>query len=169
MRFTTQQYEALVARQTAKKLLKKEKKNDFPNGVPKQAQIPDPTVNVKKIVFRGDPIGKPRMSQRDKWQKRPCVLAYRKFADEMRAAAGQVAPGAQGLRVTAYISMRNMWNEKKRLSLDGQPHRTKPDCDNILKAVADALFDNDATIWVATIIKFWCQEGNQRLEIEIEY
>ena len=30
------------------------------------------------------PLGKPRMTQRDKWAKRPAVLRYRAFKDECR-------------------------------------------------------------------------------------
>ena len=29
-------------------------------------------------------MGKPRMTQRDKWKKRPCVLRYHAFRDKMR-------------------------------------------------------------------------------------
>lgn len=31
------------------------------------------------------PVPKPRMTQRDKWQKRPAVMRYRAFCDEVRA------------------------------------------------------------------------------------
>lgn len=32
------------------------------------------------------PVPKPRMTQRDVWQKRPVVLRYRKFCDAVRNA-----------------------------------------------------------------------------------
>ena len=31
------------------------------------------------FTMRGDPMGKPRMTQRDKWQKRPVVVRYRQY------------------------------------------------------------------------------------------
>ena len=40
------------------------------------------------VVVRGEPIGKPRMTKRDKWKQRECVLRYRAWADAARAAAG---------------------------------------------------------------------------------
>jgi len=40
------------------------------------------------ITVPGNPVGKPRMTRKDKWAQRPCVLRYREWADRARAAAG---------------------------------------------------------------------------------
>lgn len=56
-----------------------------------------------RFVVPGTPIGKPRMTQRDKWRvgpkARPCVQRYRDWADAIRQAADQVSwPQALGRR-----------------------------------------------------------------------
>lgn len=38
-------------------------------------------------VFDICPLPKPRMTQRDRWAKRPAVLRYRAFCDEVRLRA----------------------------------------------------------------------------------
>jgi Holliday junction resolvase RusA-like endonuclease len=47
--------------------------------------------------------------------------------------------------------------------MDGRPHQSKPDIDNLLKGFMDALLDEDARIWKVRVSKIWGYEG----EIEI--
>lgn len=107
-----------------------------------------------------DPIGKPRMTQRDKWKQRPSVMRYRAFCDKLRAsfATQQLTlPDAFEIRFT--VEMPASWSKKKRVEHEGKPHRAKPDLDNMLKAVCDALREDDSTIhsWIAT--KVWGKCG----------
>src|SRR5689334_17701964 len=44
------------------------------------------------IVIPGQPIGKPRQTQADKWKQRPCVVQYRLWADRARKAADGKIP-----------------------------------------------------------------------------
>jgi Holliday junction resolvase RusA-like endonuclease len=122
-----------------------------------------------EFVFQGKPIGKPRQTHRDQWQKRPCVLRYRAFADAIRAAAGNLPPEPDIVLVTAYIPMPPSWSKKKKDALAGQPCRQKPDWDNIGKACCDALFDEDACIWLGLTAKYWCREGQERLSVKVLY
>ncbi|GAG23977.1 unnamed protein product, partial [marine sediment metagenome] len=39
---------------------------------------------ILKGSVKVTPNTKPRMTKRDKWKKRPCVIKYRKFCDELR-------------------------------------------------------------------------------------
>ena len=39
---------------------------------------------LKYTAYKIKPVPKPRMTQRDAWDKRPCVLRYRAFKDEVR-------------------------------------------------------------------------------------
>jgi uncharacterized cupin superfamily protein len=56
------------------------------------------------FTIPGNPVGKPRMTQRDKWAKRPAVLRYREWADRARAAyAGSTVCAESGSNVTAYF------------------------------------------------------------------
>ena len=40
-----------------------------------------------KYLFTVTPIGKPRMTQRDRWAKRDCVLRYYAFKDSIKEQA----------------------------------------------------------------------------------
>ena len=104
--------------------------------------------------LRVDPLGKPRMTQRDKWARRPPVIRYRSFCDDLRAGWGdKPVPNAVGLRFA--IPMPRSWSTKKRAGLDGQPHQQKPDIDNLVKAVLDALLKDDASVHTVHASKVW--------------
>lgn len=103
------------------------------------------------------PIGKPRMSQRDKWKKRAVVLRYRAFCDECRLKG--VVVSEAGARITFVLPMPKSWSKKKRGQMDGQPHRQKPDADNLIKSLLDALYGDDACVWNFEVTKLWGQVG----------
>lgn len=48
---------------------------------------------------------------------------------------------------------------KKGKDLIGTPHQVKPDADNLLKAVKDALSKKDETIYHYEVAKFWGEVG----------
>lgn len=115
-----------------------------------------------RYVLNVVPTGKPRMTQRDKWQKRPAVLRYREFADRLRyeaRRAGFSVPEA-GLSLEFHIPMPPSWTKKKRRAMDGQPHQQKPDIDNLTKALMDALLPDDSRVWsLDAQTKRWSTEG----------
>lgn len=108
------------------------------------------------------PVGKPRQTQRDKWMQRPNVMAYRAFADKLRAETKRhriTVPDA-GLSLLFELPMPASWSKKKRREMLGQPHRQKPDIDNLTKAVLDSLCGEDCTIWqLAGLEKRWAEVG----------
>lgn len=122
-----------------------------------------------EFVFHGKPIGKPRMTQRDKFIKRPIVQRYWTFKAALQAACGPTDPNADMVIVTAWVPMPPSWSKKKQDAMAGQPCRQKPDWDNISKAICDALFDDDECIWVGVAIKYWCRPGDERLNVKILY
>ena len=108
------------------------------------------------IVARLEPMGKPRMPRRDKWAKRDCVVRYHAFADELRRQVQHLLPpDVAELSWTAYFTMPESWSQKKKAQHAGQPHRAKPDRDNIDKAILDALFEQDSGIATGTLCKRW--------------
>jgi Holliday junction resolvase RusA-like endonuclease len=113
------------------------------------------------------------MTQRDKWQKRPAVLRYRAFADQLRLCANAAGftperlKDADKLDMIVYIPMPASWSAKKKIEMRGQPHRQKIDADNALKAACDALFDEDCRIWDMHVVKRWDDGGGPRLEITV--
>ncbi|CNL09497.1 Holliday junction resolvase [Yersinia mollaretii] len=43
--------------------------------------------------------------------------------------------------------------------MDGKPHQTKPDKDNLEKALLDAIFEDDCRIWDGRVTKLWGEIG----------
>lgn len=113
------------------------------------------------LVLPGDPIGKPRQTRRDRWQRRACVVRYRAWADALRALARELpADPPARVDVTAHMELPASWSKAKKAELAGKPHRAKPDVDNIAKAVLDALWpDGDEAIAWIHARKVWATEG----------
>jgi len=103
------------------------------------------------------PIPKPRMTQRDKWKQRPSVMRYRAFKDQVRDH--RVTLPTSGAHIIFHIPMPKSWSKKKRRDMRGQGHQQTPDLDNLLKALKDALFDDDSHIWDYKASKVWALEG----------
>ena len=103
------------------------------------------------------PIPEPRQSRRDRFKPRACVSRYHAFKDEVRLR--QVATQPSGDRIIFLLPMPASWSEKKRNQMRGQPHQQKSDTDNLLKALWDALYQDDQHLYHAEILKFWADKG----------
>ena len=103
------------------------------------------------------PTSKPRMTQRDKWKKRPCVQRYFAFRDEVKLNKVRV-PSNSG-HIIFVMPMPQSWSKKKRKAMYGQPHQQRPDKDNLEKALLDAVYDEDAVVWDGRTSKIWGQDG----------
>lgn len=115
-----------------------------------------------------EPMGKPRMTQRDKWKKRPVVVRYREWCDKLRAAMPENLPGNPvSVSWKAYFSMPESWTKKKKAEMKGQHHRQKPDRDNCDKAILDCLWKDDSVIACGSIEKQWDDGQGARIELEI--
>ena len=99
------------------------------------------------------PVPKPRMTRSDVWEKRPAVIAYRAFADELRLKYPHELPDR--LRLIFFIEMPKSWSAKKRQAMVGAPHTQRPDTDNLTKAVKDVLCADDSHIWDEHATKIW--------------
>ncbi|HHE5968712.1 TPA: RusA family crossover junction endodeoxyribonuclease [Citrobacter braakii] len=108
------------------------------------------------------PVGKPRMTRADKWKKRPEVLCYRAFWDEVRLQCVELPES--GSHVTFILPMPASWSKKKRAEFNGKPHQAKPDFDNMMKALMDAIYENDAHIWDVRVSKSWGETGRIIIE-----
>jgi len=79
-------------------------------------------------------------------------------------AGGIKHEGPLAMCVTATFEMPLSWSMKKRREHDGKPCTKKPDGDNVLKIVADALngiaYHDDASIVDAYVSKRWGQDGS---------
>lgn len=102
------------------------------------------------------PVAKPRMTQADKWKKRPAVMRYRAFCDELRLKL-KVLPIP--LDIEFGLPMPESWSVKKRAEMCGTPHMQKCDIDNLCKAVMDAMLSNDSHVWSLHATKRWAIHG----------
>ena len=136
---------------------------------PVLAPAPKPsTEEPVRFTIPGTPCPKPRMTRRDVWKKRPCVVRYREWADRARACApADLTQEPVCLNMVAYLPMPDSWPKKKREAMRGQLHRQKPDLSNICKAVEDALFERDEGIAFGTNVKRWEDNHGPRVEVEV--
>lgn len=120
----------------------------------------------------GEAVGKPRMTQRDKWKQRPAVVRYRAWCDLVRYAAALQVPMrlTHGIRlsIVCYLPCPTSCSIVKRERMMGTPHLGKPDLDNLVKGVMDALFVNDAYVYVIEAKKYWDNGIGPHVVVRIE-
>lgn len=109
------------------------------------------------MYIRIKPVPKPRMTRADKWKKRPSVVAYREFADELRLKFKGEVP--EKIRIIFHMPMPKSWSFKKRVAHLDEPHQQKPDIDNLVKAVLDALCEDDSFVYSVYATKVWDKEA----------
>lgn len=112
-------------------------------------------------VYQIVPTAKPRMTQRDKWNKRPATDKYWCFKDEVRLKKVNCPNGS---KITFIVPMPKSWSKKKKAELIGKGHKQKPDIDNYLKALLDAIYDDDSHIWDIHAVKRWGESGQIIIE-----
>jgi len=100
------------------------------------------------------------MTRADKWKQRPEVLRYWAFCDEVRSKRGEFT---NHCHVFFILPMPESWSKKKRQEMDGQPHLSKPDADNLIKALGDALYADDSGLWHYAVTKLWGIQGQIRI------
>ena len=108
----------------------------------------------QSLIYFIDPCAKVRQTQSDKWKKRPCVMRYRAFADEVRRIGITLQDGDA---VVFRIAMPKSWNLKRKEAMVGKPHRQKPDLDNLLGGLMDAAMpDSDCHVAsLERVSKIW--------------
>jgi Holliday junction resolvase RusA-like endonuclease len=108
-----------------------------------------------------EPLGKPRMTQRDKWMKRPPVVRYHLFCQHLGYLANEHNYQVEErLSLTFVLPMPKSWSKKKQSAMLGQPHQTKPDLDNLIKAFKDALCSDDSFVHTyEKVTKVWGEQG----------
>ncbi len=113
-------------------------------------------------LYKINPIPKPRQTRSDVWKKRPCVMRYRAFADQVRFA--KIKLPESGANVQFFIAMPDSWSEKKKAQYNNTRHQQRPDLSNLLKALEDAVHGEDSHIWhYSSVCKLWAYEGAIRI------
>lgn len=91
-----------------------------------------------------EPVAAPRMTQRDRWKKRPCVERFYAYRDLIRTFDMNLPIP---YKVTFYLPIPKSYSNKKKKELEGQPHLKRPDKDNLEKAFLDSVFGEDSHVW----------------------
>lgn len=103
-----------------------------------------------------NPCPAPRMTQADRWKKRPPVLRYFAFRDEIRLLKVEIP---ERVRLEFVLPMPKSWSRKKRARRVGGPHQQMPDLDNLVKALLDAALTQDCHVWEIAACKTWGEVG----------
>ena len=88
------------------------------------------------MIYNVSPTAKVRQTQSDRWKQRPCVMRYRAFADKLRALGCTLQDGDS---IIFWIATPTSWSAKKAAAHAGQFHRSRPDLDNLLGGLMDAV------------------------------
>lgn len=103
------------------------------------------------------PVPAPRQVKSDLWKPRPMVLRYRAFKDEVRDHGVDLPDNSS---VIFTLPMPQSWPKKKKQEHAGQPHKKRPDIDNLFKALADAIHEEDSHLSNIHMIKRWGYTGS---------
>lgn len=108
------------------------------------------------------PCPAPRQTRSDAWKKRPCVLRYRKYRDQVAAQLPEGFVFEDGMHIIFHLPMPKSWSKKKKNSMLLAPHKQKPDLDNLCKALFDAIYRNvdDSQISAFKAEKYWSIKGS---------
>lgn len=109
------------------------------------------------IMYSVTPVAKPRMTRRDTWKQRKCVMKYRDYCDRLRALNAQIENGCS---ITFILPMPESWSKRKKELMAGKPHEQRPDIDNLCKGYMDALLEEDSRIHtLGGLRKRWGHQG----------
>lgn len=110
------------------------------------------------MIVNITPVPKPRMTQRDRWERRPCVVEYWRYKDALlRAGVDKVIES--GVVVVFFVfPPPASWSKKKCISMMGRAHRVKPDLDNLVKGLLD-IVKNDSHVHTICAYKTWGETG----------
>jgi Holliday junction resolvase RusA-like endonuclease len=122
------------------------------------------------FIVPGEPVGKarPRVTKWGAYTPEKTVL----YENLIKTCYnGKVYEGAVGINVRAFYSIPKSASKKARLEMESFERfpTKKPDCDNVLKIIGDALngvaYKDDSQIVKASIEKYYSDEP--RVEIEL--
>lgn len=111
----------------------------------------DPVPKARPRLGRGGHVFTPKKTQ----------LYEQKVKANAQQAMGQLAPFNTPVKVEikAFFSIPNSWTKKKKEASDLAPHGSRPDLDNVVKAILDGMngtvFVDDALVSICDAQKFY--------------
>ena len=119
--------------------------------------------------------GRPRLTTQGGFAHTYTPPKTRQAEDEIRTHLnrlwhGKPLEGQISMDVTFFMSIAKSTSRKRANAMIGKPHSSKPDLDNLLKLLCDALngivFKDDSQIWNLTSEKQY--HSYPRIEVSIE-
>lgn len=146
----------------------------FNNGTPTSVSDSKYVLDKSRRFYAFDvvPMGKPRMTQSDKWKidpnhpdplkrKREVVHRYHQLQNSIREQAEKMKfVLGKTFEAVFFIPMPNGWSKEKKDKLVGMPCEDKPDVDNILKLIMDTFVKDDKLVWSVKAEKRWAYYGS---------
>jgi Holliday junction resolvase RusA-like endonuclease len=153
------------------------------NSIGKSATNNGETLNLSEDVFSVDlkrkchiidviPVGAVRMTKSDRWKtnpnhldpkkrQRPAVTRYFSFKNSVVRECNKVGYEMKNyIDAVFFLPMPDSWSEKKKQNFNGKPHKSRPDIDNIVKGLMDALKKEDGDIWSIKVEKRYAYKGS---------
>jgi Holliday junction resolvase RusA-like endonuclease len=115
------------------------------------------------MILNIAPMPKPRMTRADAWKKRKCVTDYWAWKHRLIFLTKNCTIDFNQIYIIFNIEMPASWSDKKKAAFEGKPHQSRPDIDNLYKAIFDALCSEDKHIWRLAGEKLWTKKPNIQL------
>ena len=128
--------------------------------------------NREFYILEVAPMGAVRMTKRDKIftnpnhkdpqkKQREVVTRYFKFQNDIWNEYNlKPFTFPSNLDVIFCMPMPKSWSEKKRAKMNRKPCNSRPDIDNLVKALMDAIKMEDADVWKITAEKRYSYKGS---------
>lgn len=123
--------------------------------------IAPPTAVAKTIPMAAFGKARPRVTQNGTYMPDE----YQDKVEQLRWAFGSVPTGLVHVSVTAVRQVPKSWSKKNQAAAMGRYAKPKPDADNILGAVMDALFEDDDRVVTVFCEKVWGDEHALVIEV----
>lgn len=100
-----------------------------------------------------EPKAKPRMTQRDKWKKRPIVVRWNAYKDIIRLFS---PPNFDMPLFNYWMIFTFKLPKSYHVSVIGTPHQQTPDKDNLEKGILDIFLPgDDSKVFDGRVTKLW--------------
>lgn len=110
---------------------------------------------MSSAFYEIEPRAAPRQTQRDRFKPSLPVQRYRTFRDEVWR--GKVRIPADFFHVVFLMAIPPSLSKAEKAGRIGRPHTLRPDADNLVKALIDAVYRGreDGHLWNYAVTKLW--------------
>jgi len=124
------------------------------------------------------PMGAVRMTKSDTWKTNPnhenprqrqrdAVRRYFNFKNKVTSECKKHKYElGETLDIVFFLPMPASWSAKKRKAMQFEPHKVRPDIDNMLKGFMDAMKEQDADVYKVSAEKVWDYKGAIQINLD---